>query len=400
MTGGLSEYFVGIGAKRLSDVEVKPATSNQHEFNGITELKKIFGQERMKFDGTFIYLCDEDDNLIESKGTLTWYDARENHPTRSEHRLYYSSNDVLAKANAGDLLILAKRVDDLVVIIAKQGSTAEKQMLWLFQLEQLENRFIIKEFQKDHLDLNFAGKYIVQSLGIEVKDKSNIDLQTILNKFGNSFPSTIDFSKYARDSVRDVSPIEDPDNALLVWLEREESLFKTLEKHIISERLKTGFMDNVDEFISFSLSVQNRRKARAGFALENHLAELFTINNITYSKGKKTERNNKPDFIFPNIDSYHNESFNINLLTMLGVKTTAKDRWRQVLSEAEKIGEKHLITLEPSISKNQTDEMKSQNLQLVMPLGLFETYSMNQQKELICLKDFVTLVLKKQVQIA
>jgi hypothetical protein len=36
----------------------------------------------------------------------------------------------------------------------------------------------------------------------------------------------------------------------------------------VRERLKSGFLDDVDEFAWYSLSVQNRLKARAGAALE------------------------------------------------------------------------------------------------------------------------------------
>jgi hypothetical protein len=50
-------------------------------------------------------------------------------------------------------------------------------------------------------------------------------------------------------------------------MDREEVLFRTLERHIVNERLRRGFSDG-DEFVAFSLSVQNRRKARAGRALE------------------------------------------------------------------------------------------------------------------------------------
>lgn len=35
---------------------------------------------------------------------------------------------------------------------------------------------------------------------------------------------------------------------------------------------------------------------------------------------------------------------------MLGAKTTIKERWRQVLEEANRIERKHLITLEPAVS--------------------------------------------------
>ncbi len=52
---------------------------------------------------------------------------------------------------------------------------------------------------------------------------------------------------------------------------------------------------------------------------------------------------------------------------MLGVKSTCKDRWRQVLSEAARIPDKCLLTVEPGISENQTNEMQANRLQLVLP---------------------------------
>ena len=61
----------------------------------------------------------------------------------------------------------------------------------------------------------------------------------------------------------------------------------------------------------------------------------------------------------PGIDEYRQEGVPTELLTFLGEKTSCKDRWRQVLSEADRITNKHLLTLEPGISKNQTDEMRS-----------------------------------------
>ena len=42
---------------------------------------------------------------------------------------------------------------------------------------------------------------------------------------------------------------------------------------------------------------------------------------------------------------------------MLAVKSTCKDRWRQILAEADRLPVKHLLTLEPGISVAQTDEM-------------------------------------------
>jgi len=158
----------------------------------------------------------------------------------------------------------------------------------------------------------------------------------------------------------------------MAWMEREEILFRTLEKHIIGERLSHGFDGDVDGFISFSLSVQNRRKSRAGLALENHLEILFQECGIKYSRTPVTENKSKPDFIFPGQAEYHDPAFNKINLTMLGVKSSCKDRWRQVLAEADRIKRKHLLTLEAAISKNQTDEMESKELQLVLPKDIHQ----------------------------
>ena len=79
----------------------------------------------------------------------------------------------------------------------------------------------------------------------------------------------------------------------MAWLEREEALFRRLERTIVSERLKSGFMGeseaDVDGFISFSLSVQNRRKSRAGQSLENHLEVVFKAHGLKFDRGTMTE---------------------------------------------------------------------------------------------------------------
>ena len=81
---------------------------------------------------------------------------------------------------------------------------------------------------------------------------------------------------------------------------------------------------------------------------------------------------------------------------MLGVKSSCKDRWRQVLSEAERIDKKHLLTLEAAISNNQTEEMKSKELQLVVPKKIHDSYTKNQQKWLLDLETFIKIVTTKQ----
>lgn len=396
MSTKLSDYFVGIAAKRLSNVEIN---SNQHELNGINKFRSILGSDKTNFVGTAIYLPDEEEEVVENESSFTWYDVRESNPFRSaEFRLYFSDNEVVPNAAVGDLVILGKDTGGkLTVIVSPSGSTSEKQLLFLFGLEEVDNSFIVKDFREDRKDIGFAGRYILSALGIEIAE-DNLEedyLAQMIKAFGLTFPNTKDFSAFSRATVKDVSVLDDPDGALMSWWDREGMLLRIFEKEIIKTRLAQGFGDDTDAFISFSLSVLNRRKSRAGHSFENHLETIFAAQKLQYTKGGKTENNNKPDFLFPSVEKYHDPHFNAELLTMLGVKTTLKDRWRQVLPEANRIKNKHLITLEPAISKNQTDQMQAANLQLIIPKKLKETFSAAQQQEIINLQDFITLVKAK-----
>ena len=404
MKNTLASFFSGIALKRLSEVEVKPAKSNQHEFNGAKAIRDILGSEKAHFKGRFIYVSDNQQEFIGDTGDLTWYDARENNPLRAaEFRLYYSSNDVINSALPGDLVIITKTVEnELNVIIADQDSTAEKQLLWLFGFKEIANKFEGRDLSQEKHVLGFAAKYIIESLGFEIEDELPDYLEIMLEKYGGKFPSTYIFSEFARATLKYPSPIESPDEVLLSLLEREEMLFKTLEKKIVQDKLKQGFGDDgmdVEMFIKFSLSVQNTRKSRAGLAFENQLAYVFDGHKVIYSKKAKTERNNTPDFLFPGIKEYKDPEFDTTLLTMLGLKTTAKERWTQILSEADRIERKHFITLEPSISKNQTDEMIARKIQLVLPNSIRNTYTEDQKQNIISLSDFIAYTLDKQKKV-
>ncbi|MCU2864148.1 type II restriction endonuclease, partial [Enterobacter hormaechei subsp. xiangfangensis] len=91
-----------------------------------------------------------------------------------------------------------------------------------------------------------------------------------------------------------------------------------------------------DEFIALANSVSNRRKSRAGKSLELHLEHLFIEHGLRHFATQAiTEGNKKPDFLFPSAGAYHDTEFPVENLRMLAVKTTCKDRWRQLLNEAD-----------------------------------------------------------------
>lgn len=399
--GSLKEYYSGIGFKRLRATEVDPRTSHGHEFQGIGAFRKLFGDERRELTANLLYLSDNKDDVIVQTGVLSWYDSREKDSNRSaEYRLYYPAEITIVQEHAapGDLVVIGRRLDDSIdVLIAQASSTFERQLLWLFAIDesQLGESFDTRELEET-VGLDMAGQFILEQCGIEVDLYDENYLDDMLERFGSGFPDTRTFSNYAREKSPAESSLDNPDSVVVAWIEREEMLFRTMEKHLVSERLNQGFADDVDGFIAFSLSVLNRRKSRAGHAMENHLEHVFQEHNINYSRGKVTENRSRPDFLFPGVEEYHDSDYPSDRLLMLGVKTSCKDRWRQVLSEAEKISRKHLFTLEPAISEYQTEEMRQKSLQLILPSGLHATYTPGQQAWLMDLEGFLSLAEKRR----
>lgn len=402
--GMLSDLFEAVAAKKLTLVETVTPKSNQHEIQGTKPLRRMFGDsDRRQIPTRFVWLGDEQDGFSE-EGFLSWSNVRKGKPRAAEFHLYYSGNGVTETMKPGDAMFLALRRDgSAMLIVTPADSTIQNQLVWLFGLDhQPELQLIFHEIRAtSSAQLDFAARFVLDELGIEPEEPEVDVLDPLVAKFGAKFPRTREFSEFARLSLPEVSALDDPDAALFAWMEREELLFRRLERHIVASRIESGFAGDgssadVDGFLSFSLSVQQRRKSRVGHALENHLEALFNAHGVRYARGAETENRNKPDFLFPGQNEYRDQTFSSTGLTMLGAKSTCKDRWRQVLSEAQRIPDKHLLTLEPGISENQTDEMRAKHLQLILPSRLHETYREKQRAWLFTVRDFLALVKKRQ----
>lgn len=249
--GYLSQYFAGVAAKTLSAVEAHPERSNQHEFNGSNELKAIFGSAgttKIRLPAKFLYIDDDSGGVVVDGGVVTWYDARARSAARtrrSEHRLYFPTTAASTYASEGDLLFIAKtRESSVLVIIARGDSTIGSQLRWLFGLDDLAHPgFSVRDDLGSGRDrVGLAASMVLEQIGIAPDLTDDTWLDALLNVFGGTFPSTKVFSAYARNTVEGLSPLEHADAALVAWMEREEVLFRTLEKHLLGDRLKLGFV--------------------------------------------------------------------------------------------------------------------------------------------------------------
>jgi EcoRII C terminal len=390
----LSALFTGTACKYLSRVDANAQVSNQHEIgsNKFIDFLGNPGSSKQYFDAIYVLFDSNRDEPDICEDTVTWYDTRLNQPHRAaEYRLYYRDNVVTEQMLEGDFCLVGRLSNGKVLIaLARPGSEDEYRLRHLFELEVSE-RWSVSAQVRD-VQINLAYSQILSALGIELPEANDIDVEKIIHVFNGTFPTTKAFSSLARKSLeKAVSARDDPDDALERWMQFEERMFRALEKVVVQKTLDKKF-EHVDAFISFSLSVQNRRKSRAGHALENHLSAVFEANEIAYIRGAQTENRSKPDFLFPDLKSYQDLNVSSPPLRMLAAKTTCKDRWRQILSEAARIPEKHLFTLETAISGNQMQEMSANRVVLVTTPSIRNTYQKDDQGQVLSLADFIRLV--------
>lgn len=181
---------------------------------------------------------------------------------------------------------------------------------------------------------------------------------------------------------------EPPDARLLTRRDCESAIFYSVEQAFVLPRIKAGFQ-TVNEFVDLANSITNRRKSRAGKSLELHLKSIFSEEKLDYSHGEISEGNKKPDFLFPSILAYKDHAWPASKLRMLASKTTCKDRWRQILNEADRIPNKHLVTLQQGVSENQFLEMREAGVTLVVPTQLQKSYPASVQPALLSLEQFI-----------
>ena len=236
----------------------------------------------------------------------------------------------------------------------------------------------------------------IQKVSAETQEK--LSIQEFINNLDVDFPASDVMSAAARAiEVKTYDHIEyirlNPDEKIISWTNMEYTLFRALEYARYGEIITKGFQ-SVDEFVRVSNVVLNRRKSRAGKSLEHHLSAIFDGNCIEYSSQAVTEGNKKPDFLFPSQEAYHDHGFSVDYIVSLAAKTTCKDRWRQVLNEADRLKDKpkYLCTLQQGISGAQMDEMQAENVILVVPKPYIATYPKDRRDRIWTLARFVQYV--------
>lgn len=240
--------------------------------------------------------------------------------------------------------------------------------------------------------------HMIDTSAVLPETQERIAIQEFIDTLTVDFPLSDVMSAAARDIQNRVyNHLEyirtNPDRKIIEWTNTEYALFRAIEHARYGDKISHGFT-SVDEFITMANMVLNRRKSRAGKSLEHHLSAIFDGNNIQYTAQSVTEGNKKPDFLFPSQAAYHNATFPTDKLISLAAKTTCKDRWRQVINEADRLRglPKYLCTLQQGISPAQMDEMQAEDVILVVPRPYIASYPADRRDRIWTVTKFVDYV--------
>lgn len=305
--------------------------------------------------------------------------------TRDEYRLtrFGRGFPFLSDDNVGDLFVLAHIGDDYYEGFVLSNDEDIENFLTAFNISPTETNDLIDK------------------VGELAESNISTCFRNYIKSLQQDFPPTLDMALNARKCYNSVNRITEKlvrrrsDELIIAWIEAEYELFKELENTRYGHIIKTPFQ-TVEELVQVANTILNRRKSRAGKSLEHHLAEIFVAHQFEFETQVRTEGNKKPDFLFPGQDSYHDKNFDEKKLILLAAKTTCKDRWRQILNEADRIETKHLFTLQQGISSNQLTEMQRYNVQLVVPKKYKKAFPEKFQDNILSLADFIQYINKVQ----
>lgn len=316
--------------------------------------------------------------------TVVWQDGRKTpskvkwygQGTRSEYRLTRFGRDFPYRTfdNVGDLLIIIpKSLNEFLVYVLDTDE----------DIEEIQERL---------------GVEIIRSwavYGREVTEPVSEDdcLNQHFRKFAEAvdeFPEVKVFSETTRrailDCVRGFSSAS-PDDQLLRLIREEYNLFRMVERKVFQPEVQRLF-SSIDDFIQTALSILQARRSRAGRSLENHVEYLLKNAAIPFEMRPIVD-GTRPDIIIPSKAAYDNLDFPVEKLFVVGVKTTCKDRWRQVTREAPRIERKHILTLQPGISSTQLHEMRLSKVELVVPEPLHKEFPSPSPVNIFSINQFI-----------
>ncbi len=309
------------------------------------------------------------------ESVVTWYGQK----TRSEYRL--------TRFGRGFPFLTPDSVGNLLVLIPER----------------------LERFTAYVLDLEDDIEELLAALGIQIVDTWGIfdqgravPLETedaCVDRHFREYASAVDefptgeeFSSRAlaalEECIRDFRALPS-DEMLMRCVEAEYALFRLVERRLCEPEISRVFK-SVEDFIETAARIMNRRKSRAGRSLENHVGHVLNLAGIPHDVRPQIE--GRPDIVIPGKREYDDPRYPEDRLFVVGVKTTCKDRWGQVVKEARRVRHKHILTTQRGIASGQLHEMNEAGVSLIVPKSIQPDYPRERDIEMLTVSGFIGMV--------
>lgn len=395
--------LAGVAAKRVSRSEAYPHVSRDGGLQGVSAIRALLGSCPQRLAAVFVGLSEAEGETVQvtDVGTAYWHDPRADNPSRGpEPRAYLTPPFLHQFGEVGDLaIVLLHDSGDLTLVLAQSGSSAELQLLAAFGLRdpRVGGRGVLAEADR----VVDVAKYreVFESIGLPVAvaldSLTSAVLESACRKHaGCGLDDLLGANTETRvvsAIAREVAPQGDTtaDEQLVAWLNAEEDLYYLAEEACYRDQVAAGF-DSVQQMLEFAKAPLQRRRSRAGHSLENHFRHILEERGVPHAPaGTRTENKSTPDVLVPSKAAYDDVDLPDAHVTMVALKRTCKDRWRQILREADRVSEKFLLTVDPGLSSDQVKAMRAEGLRLVVPAGLHDEYEPDVQHHLLTVEQCV-----------
>lgn len=186
-----------------------------------------------------------------------------------------------------------------------------------------------------------------------------------------------------QNNLSDLNPykIQNPGDAIMkISRDIEYTLYKKIElRHrtadvirILSEKgsdLVSAIVRGFPELDATFLSASQRRKNRSGKSFEKHI-ERFLLDGHVIFEEQAVTGGTRPDFVLPNVVSLNNINRGFDEALILSLKTTLRERWKQLALEKNFNCCLFLATVDDRVTKSAIDSMENQGICLVVPESL------------------------------
>lgn len=135
----LSNYnAIAVKTMKKTDT-IRPDVKHTLEITGTKGLESVLGKEKKEFETLYVYIGKK---TIEEYSTAKWYYYyQKSWNGRGRGKLHYKRNDIMKSAAVGDLLVVARKPNnELLMLVIKDGNSAKDDVLAHIGMRETERK--------------------------------------------------------------------------------------------------------------------------------------------------------------------------------------------------------------------------------------------------------------------